>query len=78
MDATAISGSVPDWLRSRAASTPDRLALLAAPSSEGRLSFADLDRAVDGMAAGLEAAGVRRGELVALLARAGVDIEIKL
>jgi len=73
MDATALTGSVPDWLRSRAASTPDRLALLAGPSPEGRLSYADLDRAVDAMAAGLEAAGVRRGELVALLARAGVD-----
>jgi len=65
MDATALSGSVPDWLRQRAASTPDRLALVTADAS---LSFAALDRAADAMTGGLHAAGVARGQLVALLA----------
>jgi O-succinylbenzoic acid--CoA ligase len=64
----ALSGSVPDWLRNRATLSPDRIALEA---DGARLTYRDLDAAVDAMAAQLTNAGVRTGEVVALLAGNG-------
>ena len=56
---------VPDWLRQRAYSTPERLAVLF----EDRCwSFAELDRRVDGAAAALHHLGVRPGQRIGLLA----------
>ena len=45
-----LSGSTPDWLRQRAASTPERLAFIAGPE---RLTFSELDAAVDTTCAAL-------------------------
>jgi O-succinylbenzoic acid--CoA ligase len=56
---------MPDWLRQRASSTPARLALVA---NDARLTFAELDAAVDQVAAGLAGRGVKAGEVVAVLA----------
>jgi O-succinylbenzoic acid--CoA ligase len=60
---------LPEWLRHRARLTPNRLALLCGVE---RYTFAELDRAVDATAGALAAAGVRRGDRVALLLRNGV------
>ncbi|HJZ49048.1 MAG TPA: o-succinylbenzoate--CoA ligase [Roseiflexaceae bacterium] len=60
------SESLPNWLAHRAAVLPDQLALLAAGR---RWSFAALDRWATGMARGLLALGVARGDRVALLLR---------
>jgi O-succinylbenzoic acid--CoA ligase len=65
---TALSGSVPDWLKQRAHLSPDRVALEADGS---KLTYRELDAAVDEMAAALIRHGVRRGEVVALLAQNG-------
>jgi o-succinylbenzoate---CoA ligase len=59
------SGFTPDWLRQRAATSPESLAMLCGAD---RLTFAALDRRVDAFAAGLEAAGVGSRDAVALLA----------
>ena len=59
-----------DWLRWRALATPNRLAVLF----EGRpVSYAELERLADGLAAALVARGVRAGDRVA--ARVGNSIE---
>lgn len=59
---------VPDWLRQRAQSTPDRLALVA---EDARWSFAELDRCVDGAADALRQLGVMESQRVGVLARNG-------
>ncbi len=56
--------TMPDWLRQRAASTPNRLALVCGAD---RLSYAALDIAVDTAASELQSRGVRAGQIVALL-----------
>ena len=50
--------------RRAAAAEPDKLAVIA---PEGELSYADLDRAADRLAAGLAHNGVQRGDRVATL-----------
>ena len=55
---------LPEWLRQRAYLTPDRLALL---TSDARLTFRDLDEAVERTAAALYERGVRASDIVALL-----------
>src|SRR5215218_5838794 len=50
---------------------PDRLAVL---DDERSLTYAELDRRCDTVAAGLQAAGVRRGDLVAVFLSRTVDI----
>jgi O-succinylbenzoic acid--CoA ligase len=57
-----LSVSVPDWLRQRAAVTPERSALVC---GESAWSFAELDARVEAAAAGLD---VREGERVAIRA----------
>ena len=56
--------TMPDWLRQRSASTPNRLALVCGAD---RLSYAALDIAVDTAASELQSRGVRAGQIVALL-----------
>ena len=53
-----------DWMRARAAMTPDRVAIVAAG---GETSFAELDVRVDAVARALVARGVGEGDRVALL-----------
>ncbi len=53
-----------DDLRAAAARDPDRAALIT-PS--GRVSYAELDRLVDGLTAGLRELGVERGDRVAIV-----------
>ena len=65
---SGLSGSMPDWLRNRARLSPNRIALDA---DGARLSYRELDSAVDAMAAGLLQAGVKPGDIVALLAQNG-------
>jgi O-succinylbenzoic acid--CoA ligase len=62
---TALTGSMPDWLRQRARSSPSGLALTTATE---RLTFAELDAAVDSAASRLVALGIRPGDTVAILA----------
>ena len=62
----ATDNSIPDWLQHRARSTPDRLALLCGGD---RLTFADLDVAVDAIGLHLRNEGVRPGEVIGVLAR---------
>jgi O-succinylbenzoic acid--CoA ligase len=59
--------TTPDWLRSRAGATPDRLALIA---GEERLTFRELDGAVDATCAVLSRHVPKSGErpMIALLA----------
>jgi O-succinylbenzoic acid--CoA ligase len=61
---------MPDWLRQRAHMTPVRLALI---SGADRLTYAELDDAVDGAATRLQDAGLRPGDVAALLARNGTS-----
>jgi O-succinylbenzoic acid--CoA ligase len=56
VNAALLSGSTPDWLRQRAASTPDRLALIA---GDERLTFRELDAAVDATCVAIEQSGNR-------------------
>ncbi len=57
---------LPNWLTHRAATAPDRPALIA---DGARWSFAELDRWASALARGLAALGVRPGDRVALLLR---------
>jgi O-succinylbenzoic acid--CoA ligase len=59
---------MPEWLRQRARTSPDRLALLCGGE---RWTFAELDRQVALLAFELAAAGVGEGERLALLAGNG-------
>ena len=60
-----------DWLRWRALATPGKLAVLF----EGRpVSYAELERLANGLAAGLVARGVRAGDRVATLAGNSVEM----
>ena len=56
---------VPDWLRQRAASTPNRRALLA---DDAAWSFAELDRVVDRACRALQERGVRTGDRIGIRA----------
>jgi o-succinylbenzoate---CoA ligase len=56
--------TMPDWLRQRAASTPNRIALVCGAD---HLSYAALDIAADTAASELQSRGVRAGQTVALL-----------
>ncbi|MPZ12605.1 MAG: o-succinylbenzoate--CoA ligase [Kiloniellaceae bacterium] len=56
--------STPDWLRQRAQSTPERVALI---SADGSLTFRELDQAVDEMTSELAVMGVKAGGVVAVL-----------
>jgi O-succinylbenzoic acid--CoA ligase len=64
---------MPDWLRQRAASTPERLALICRDEC---ISYAELDRAVDVCARRLRDAGVAAGARVAILAGNGAGFAI--
>jgi len=66
---TGLSGSMSDWLRQRASLSPDRLALQT--GNDARLTYQELDAAVDAMSAGLAETGARAGDIVALLAQNG-------
>jgi O-succinylbenzoic acid--CoA ligase len=59
---------MPEWLRQRARLTPNRIALNA---DEGAYTFGELDAIVDEAAVELQGAGVRAGDIVALLAGNG-------
>ncbi|HEU4793734.1 MAG TPA: AMP-binding protein, partial [Nitrolancea sp.] len=58
--------SMPDWLRHRAAATPERLAILA---GDERWTFAELEERVTRTARRLAGLGVRPGDRVATLLR---------
>jgi long-chain acyl-CoA synthetase len=64
-----------DDLRASAARSGDRTALVA---QGRRLTYAELDRAVDGFAAGLYDLGVRRGDRVAVVLPNGVETAIAI
>jgi o-succinylbenzoate---CoA ligase len=64
MAVTPDPSVLPDWLRRRAFSTPDRLAVIA-PGA--RWTFAELDRRADAIALRLAACGVSSGDRVAVL-----------
>ena len=68
-----VSESIPDWLSHRAQSTPNRLALLCAAD---RLTFAELDAAVDSASAFLAADGVRPGDVIGIFARNGTPFVV--
>lgn len=59
-----------DELRASAAAHGERTALVA---GDRRLTYAELDRAVDGFASGLRALGVQRGDRVAVILRNGIE-----
>ncbi|HVB11128.1 MAG TPA: o-succinylbenzoate--CoA ligase [Bacillota bacterium] len=63
----------PDWLAYRAEATPGRLALVA---DGARLSFAELEARVQGVAAALRARGMAAGDLVAVLLPNGYDFAV--
>jgi O-succinylbenzoic acid--CoA ligase len=58
--------TVPDWLHQRAQSTPHRLGLIC---GDDRLTFAQLDAAVDATAGRLLLEGVQPGHVVGVLSR---------
>ena len=62
-------------LRAAAARTPDRAAVIA---RERTLSYAELDRAADALAARLRGLGVQRGDRVAVLLPNGADAAIAI
>ncbi len=64
----ATDDSMPEWLRQRARISPERLALVC---EEDRWSYRELDDRVSSIAGRLAAAGVKRGDIVALLANNG-------
>jgi O-succinylbenzoic acid--CoA ligase len=57
--------TTPDWLAQRAATLGDKPAIV---TRDAVLTFADLNRSAEAIAARLQALGVRRGDRVALLA----------
>ena len=59
---------MPEWLRQRARLSPERLGLIY---GDERWTFGELDQRVSAMAGHLSAAGIRAGDIVALLARNG-------
>jgi long-chain acyl-CoA synthetase len=69
------SRTLDDDLRTAARHFADRTALVA---GDRRLSYAELDRAVDGMAAGLRDLGVRRGDRVAVVLPNGAETAIAI
>ena len=64
-----------DELRAAAARRGDHDAIVAGPR---RLSYAELDRAADGFAAGLRGLGVQRGDRVAVILRNGIEPAIAI
>ncbi|MEA2178106.1 MAG: hypothetical protein QOG77_1403, partial [Solirubrobacteraceae bacterium] len=64
-----------DDLRASAARSADRTAVVY---GDRRLTYAELDRAVDGFAAGLRQLGVRRGDRVAVVLANGVESAIAI
>ena len=65
---SGFGGSVPDWLHNRAQISPDRIALEA---DGARLTYGELEAAAAELTAGLDHAGLKPGEIVALLAQNG-------
>src|SRR5258705_12894525 len=70
MSRPATSG---DRVRAGAAEPPDRAAFV---DSDGRLSFAEWDRAADGVAAFFAASGVGPGDVVALLVPSSIEYAV--
>ena len=70
LDGGARPTRVPEWLRQRAALTPDRIALIGGDEAP---TFAALDAQADAAAGRLASAGVGRGDRVALLAANSLD-----
>ena len=64
----ATGDPMPEWLRQRARISPERLALVC---DSDRWSYRELDDRVSSVASRLAAAGVKRGDIVALLANNG-------
>ncbi|MDX5931649.1 amino acid adenylation domain-containing protein [Acidiphilium acidophilum] len=64
-------GDVAAWIAARAVQTPDAVAVIAA---EGALSYRDLMRQADDLAARLTSAGIGPGDLVALLVPRGIGV----
>jgi amino acid adenylation domain-containing protein len=64
-----------DDLRAVAAAAPEREAIVA---GERRITYAELDRAVDAFATALQAHGIERGERVALVLPNGVEAAIAI
>jgi long-chain acyl-CoA synthetase len=61
---------LPEMIRARAAAAPDRLALI---QDERRLSYGDLDKSMDRMAAALQREGVAPRESIAICAATSID-----
>lgn len=61
---------VPEWLRRRGATSPDRLALRCGPDE---LTFRELDARVDGVVRGLVGRGVAPGDRVGVVAAGRLD-----
>ena len=68
-------GTLPAELRAAAAVHGDRVAIVG---GERRMTYAELDRAADGVAAGLHALGVRRGDRVAVMLPNGVEAAVAI
>ncbi len=68
LQASPAGESMPEWLRQRARLSPERPALVC---GDERWTFAELDRRVSAAVGRLVAAGVRPGDLVALLVGSG-------
>ncbi|MFF4085001.1 amino acid adenylation domain-containing protein [Streptomyces sp. NPDC001777] len=67
--------SVPELVRRRARSTPERTAVVA---EDGTLTYAELEERAARVADGLLAAGVRAGEPVAVLAERDIHLPVAL
>ena len=65
---SATGDSMPEWLQQRARISPERLALVC---EEDHWNYRELDDRVSTVASRLAAAGVKRGDIVALLANNG-------
>ncbi|HEX8805035.1 MAG TPA: AMP-binding protein, partial [Acidimicrobiales bacterium] len=73
--AGGVTRLVHEHLVETAARTPDRPALVV---GEATHTFAEIDRASDGLAATLQAAGVRRGDRVAIMADNSAEVVVAL
>jgi O-succinylbenzoic acid--CoA ligase len=72
-DASVSAGTLPDWLRHRASTSPEQAALVAGAE---RLSFGALDRRVNRAARQLATLRIGEGTRVALLLRAGAAFAV--
>jgi acyl-CoA synthetase (AMP-forming)/AMP-acid ligase II len=70
MSADEAFSPVPDMIRTHARARPEAIALIL---DDQRLTYAELDRMMDRIAAGLQRDGVKRGESIAICAATSIE-----